>query len=272
MFLLRGEHLKRKAEVGIPHEWFADEAYQQDRGLTWQAFASSESFVLTNNASANGSILREHLTKYKEQLPSHEVRHLLAVPIRTQTKMLGVLRLVNKVEAPGRLAAKGFTRSEGQVLVSLCSTVALALHSTQRLRQFTVLQSLVQKTSGLQSEEEAVNAVCAVACEAVNGDQSGIVMFYEDGSVGRVVGQVVKAAAGESSLEARNPTTFPPIALSNYRAVTQIVESQKAIAILASTVRQADTTGAKAFSQVRYKVNSSCTACGRRHCYRHTWC
>jgi GAF domain-containing protein len=233
VFLLRGQHLKRKAAAGIPQDWFPDETYHSGNGLTWKAFASTESFTLENNAPANNAIVEGHRRQYETQLATRQVQHLLVVPIRTSANSIGVIRLVNKLDAPRDLSQTGFSEAEAQAVLSLAAILALSLDVSTQMKRFKTLRQLVQTTAGLQEEEDVAHAVCRMACQAVNGDQARVILFGDDKSSGTVVGQVVKThTSDKQGYEASYLEKQRLVDMTHYAASIRVASDRRATAIL----------------------------------------
>jgi GAF domain-containing protein len=130
LFLLEEDHLYRKAITGVANEWFQDETYAKGQGLTGQVVCEAE-LVCVNDVDTNTKVIHEHLKRYQQKLTSGQVKHLLAVPLIGQDGLIGVLRVLNKLDGEGELSLAGFTQYDQDLLTIISHSVAVSIQATR---------------------------------------------------------------------------------------------------------------------------------------------
>jgi GAF domain-containing protein/PAS domain-containing protein len=138
LFLLEGGWLVRKAIVGVEPTWFANEKYAVGQGITGRAVQPPPNSKyaqpqLVNDVDTNPDVVPPYLAKYVKKLASRTVKHLIAIPLNSPSGTFGVLRLVNRIDEHGRLAAEGFTADDVESMAILAAMVALAIENTRLL-------------------------------------------------------------------------------------------------------------------------------------------
>ena len=245
VLLLQGEDLRRAVDAGLPAGWFPEEHYQPGQGITGEAFVDDSPYVLENRAAASDRIPAGYRARYAAILPSGEVRHVLVARLQTQSRTVGVLRLVNRLDGDCRIHAPGFDGEEATLLVTLASLVAMALESRRRLERQDVLVELAHNSNRRVLAPQRVvpdyvkdvcEEICAAACKALNTQQAGVVLFEpDDGGTdeGVIVAQVQKAltVSGEIEYRPRNTLQFPWIDLRSVAAMAGLRRSLKPLAI-----------------------------------------
>lgn len=122
--------LERAIDSG-PELNFA-ERYAPGQGVTGFTLVSKPNsrfgrIVRVNNLDQDKAVRPEYVAKYRQALPSGEVRHLLAVPINGRYKTIGVLRLVNHLKEQNKLDHHGFHSAHAFDLQMIAERLARAL-------------------------------------------------------------------------------------------------------------------------------------------------
>jgi len=165
VFLLEGEFLYRTAISGVEPEWFAEECYKVGQGITGQVVVipAGKRYgepVIENAVDESALVVPEHLVRYRQQLLSGRVRHLMAVPLNGHEGTFGVLRVVNKLDDKSRLHLKGFTERDLDLMTTIAGIVAVAMENSRRLAEQTLLMTVGQTvTSSLSSGEILVRSL-----------------------------------------------------------------------------------------------------------------
>lgn len=218
VFLMRGEHLRRKADAGIERSWFQEEAYLPGDGITGQTFITQEAFKLVNNVKENPSVRRDNLRRYSQRLKSGAVEHIIVVPIEGQRARIGVLRVINKLDEEGKIDSAGFTHDDAETLAILGYMLGTAIESLRQMTQINLLLSLAKEVNqSIDNITSVYNSICRSACAILNADQSGIIMCDSAAHTAVVEAQVRKVADsfGDTSYENRNVSNLPPLDLCN---------------------------------------------------------
>ena len=193
LFLLENNRLVRKAIAGVESDWFPEESYEVGEGITGQAMVPDHDAkygepVLRNDVDENPLVIQLHLARYKERLNTHEVKHLIAVPLNGQEKSFGVLRVVNKLDGKGQLCAQGFRQEDMDFLVTIASMVAIAIENTrllgeamQRLQEISALYQASQVVTSSLDIEEVLSRIISLAGDVAGSDHTGVVLVGENG-------------------------------------------------------------------------------------------
>jgi GAF domain-containing protein/PAS domain-containing protein len=175
LFLLENGRLVRKATSGVENEWFPGESFQPGEGLTGLALIPVDGSpfgrpIRANDVDRNPYVVPLHLQEYREKLATGCVRHLIAVPLNGRSSATGVLRVVNRLSAPGVIADKGFRREDEEFLVILASMVAVALENTRllaeataRLKDVSTLNKIGQHIAAAQEQDELLRVIAEEA-------------------------------------------------------------------------------------------------------------
>ena len=212
VFLLEGNYLYRQAISGVEPGWFGDEHYAVGHGITGKAALAAEGerygrMVVENRVSESNNVIPEHLTRYRQQLATGTVQHLLAVPLNGQEKSFGVLRVVNKVDSGGQLQPEGFDQWDVELLTTIACIVAVAIENTQRLAEQTFLMQVGQTVTTSLSRQDILTrslhkAVTFLQAEAgaviLPDPNSGDMVFSHIGGQGaeQLRGRTIPAGKG----------------------------------------------------------------------------
>jgi len=117
-----------------------DERYCEGDGITGKVIIPNPGSkygqaICSNNVDRDARVNPAYLKIYEEKLPSHQVNHLLAVPINGYEGSIGTLRVINRLDHKGRLLKNGFSQDDMDYLMSIASMVAIALENTNLLNQ-----------------------------------------------------------------------------------------------------------------------------------------
>lgn len=140
IFWFKDGRLTRDIISGPPLPF--EENYELGQGITGLALPGLEGSpfgrtVVANNLDASPVIidnLAEYLAAhpkyfeaYKQALPSRQVKHLLVVPLNGRRRIIGVLRLVNRLNEHGQLHSEGFQHLHEIDLTMICERLAHAI-------------------------------------------------------------------------------------------------------------------------------------------------
>ena len=269
VLLFRGEELQRAADAGLPAGWFPEECYAPGQSITGEAFVDNSPYVLENRAGASTRIPSDYKVRYEVVLPSGAVHHILAARLQTQSRTVGVLRLINRLDGPGVVNESGFDSEQATLLVTLASLVAMALESRRRLDRQEVLVKLAHNSNRRvlapqrlvpDYVKDVCEEICTAACKALNTQQAGVILLEPDGGLvasslvtdglmgaglkggstgfspneGVMAAQVQRAftEAGDTEYRPVNTLQFPWIDLRRVTAVNELRGSLKPLAVV----------------------------------------
>jgi PAS domain S-box-containing protein len=142
LFLFEDGCFRKVASAGVPVSWFADEHFHTGEGLTGQAAVlktgSVPTPVIDNHVSESGRALPRILERYREQVGSGRIAHLIAVPLVDAGEPIGILRVINRINEHGQLVDNGFNKTEITLIQTIASQVSTALANSrkrERIRQ-----------------------------------------------------------------------------------------------------------------------------------------
>jgi GAF domain-containing protein len=190
LFLLQEDHLTRKAISGVENTWFQDETYAKGQGLTGRVLRDAEP-VCVNNVDTNREVVHEHLRRYEEKLLSRRVKHLLAVPLIGQDGLIGVLRVLNRLDGNAELSSVGFSGYDQDLLTIISHSVAVSIQGThyaeeqeqlfdQQRRRATNLLKLNNRAAeftATSSYDETANHVASGFRDLLNCDIAGLGIY-----------------------------------------------------------------------------------------------
>jgi GAF domain-containing protein len=177
LLLMEDGRLIRRAASGVENGWFPGESYRPGEGLTGLALmpAAGSPYgrpIRANDVDRNPRVVPLHLQEYREKLATGCVRHLIAVPLNGRSSSTGVLRVVNRLSAPGVIADEGFRREDEEFLVILASMVAVALENTRllaeataRLKDVSTLNKIGQHIAAAQEQDELLRVIAEEAVD-----------------------------------------------------------------------------------------------------------
>lgn len=135
-----------------------EEHYELGQGITGLALPGLDGSpfgrnVVVNNLDTSPVIidnLAEHpvahpkyFEEYKQALPSSQVKHLLAAPLNGRRGIIGVLRLVNRLNKHGQLDSEGFQRLHEIDLNMICERLA---HTIEYRELYLARQRQLEET------------------------------------------------------------------------------------------------------------------------------
>ena len=191
LFLLRDDRLVRTAIAGVEDDWFAEEDYRIGEGITGRVLIPREGAhhgepVLSNAVAKDSRVVQEHLRRYEEKLPSHEVRHLIAVPLNGREGSFGVLRVLNKLDRWGKLSEPGFMQEDVEFLGAIASMVAIAIENArllgetvQRLQESETLHSVANRITQSWNLQELLQIIVDEAQQTIPNVDKAIVHLVD---------------------------------------------------------------------------------------------
>ncbi len=176
IFTLENGRLVRQRVSGLTDEAFA-ESYAPGEGVTGLALVAPPGSrfgqpIRASSLDDNPLVRREYLNAYRRRLRSGKLKHLLAVPLNGKDGTFGVLRVVNKLDARGRVREEGFTEGDEEYLKTIATMIARALEHTRLLRasQDHLREiSLFYRIYHASAQSPSGEAVAQVIVEAVLG-------------------------------------------------------------------------------------------------------
>lgn len=147
LFLVSDNRLVRVALCGMDSYWLPEESYGMAEGITGQVLIAKPDskygdYQLENNVEENQEVVRTNLEHYKKGLKSHQVRHLLAVPLNGKHRTFGVLRVVNRLDAQGSVSERGFTADDVEMLQTIASLAAVSIENARLLNKLETLYDI----------------------------------------------------------------------------------------------------------------------------------
>ncbi len=95
------------------------------------------SALVCNHVETCNSVVDTHRQRYQRLLVSHQVCHLIAVPLNEASHTFGILRVVNKLNPDQTVSAAGFTEDDRDLLSTIASQVATALSNLRQTQRLT---------------------------------------------------------------------------------------------------------------------------------------
>jgi two-component system, NarL family, sensor kinase len=138
LFLPKDNRLYRKAIDGLDRDWFQEEMYASGEGLTGQVMRDAQP-ILVNDVDTNEAVIYENLVRYNQALPSQQVKHLLAVPLVGKDGLIGVLRVLNKLNGDGQLSPSGFNKYDQDLLTIISHSIAVSIQSAYHAEEQKIL-------------------------------------------------------------------------------------------------------------------------------------
>lgn len=140
LFILEKNVLCRMAIAGMESDWLKDECYQLGDGITGQVIlvepdAKYGQAIRRNRVENDPEVITKYLEAYKARLKTHQVNHLMAVPLNGKARSFGVLRVVNKLDGTGNINKDGFNDEDQDFLVTISALVAIALENSRFYKQ-----------------------------------------------------------------------------------------------------------------------------------------
>jgi GAF domain-containing protein len=182
IFILEGGRLLRRRAIGIPNDWMADECYIVGQNLTGNVIRTNggrSNFGqprLVNDVDESKAVNQKYLLEYKKQLPSGQVRHLLAVPLNGRQGTFGVLRAVNRLSAERALEPEGFDKDDQNFLVTLGWMMGIAIELASQHHQERQRYELTRSLFRWATSKDGSPDLSAVAGQVLE-KLSGLVSF-----------------------------------------------------------------------------------------------
>lgn len=116
-----------------------DEDYESGQGITGLALPGAEGApfgrtvvvnnldvapVIIDNLAEHPVVHPKYFEAYRQALPSRQVKHLLVAPLNGRRRIIGILRLVNRLNEHGQLHSDGFQRLDEIDLNMICERLA----------------------------------------------------------------------------------------------------------------------------------------------------
>ncbi len=93
--------------------------------------------LVCNHVDQCDAVIEAHRQRYRHLLASHQVRHLIAVPLNDASHTFGILRVVNKLNPDRTVASAGFSEDDRDLLSTIASQVATALSNLRQTQRLT---------------------------------------------------------------------------------------------------------------------------------------
>jgi len=215
LFLLRDNVLYRKAIAGTDTNWLTDEHYRTGEGITGQVIVPQPGekhgrAVRNNLVNHNPDVVQQYLLEYQIKLKTHQVSHLMAVPLNGQEESFGVLRVVNKLDPRGQLDTSGFNDEDQDFLSAIASMVAVALenarllrNANERYKQAVTLNTIGQKITQAADWGEMARVI-VLETHAILAEASKSTIYLID----KTTGSLVMQACSETN---PTPSGLPPL-------------------------------------------------------------
>lgn len=195
VFLVEKGRAWRKTVSGIPAHLLPNEAYWAGEGLTGQVIGlkrDGEIFgqiVLNNWVHATNTANNANVREYKRHLPSGQLRHLLALPIYSDNRLIGILRVMNKLEKPGsrQHAPLGFVLDDVATLSIVATILGSALQQRANRQRLERLKDISEQLMHQSSEENIYKYVREQAEALLDIEDCTIFEVTSDGRYLRLV-------------------------------------------------------------------------------------
>jgi GAF domain-containing protein len=207
IFFVKDEQLLLQDSGGIPLDEIAGEHYDAGQGITGKLIEPGPNFarpVRLNKVPENVEKQQAVYERYRSLLPSHEVRHLLAVPLISHEGPFGVLRVLNHLDQPGILSAEGFSQEEEDLLIAIAAMASVAIQNirlldetTLRYEKLKVLYEMVEKISNPYELDELFQVIVDEARRHVpSADKCSIYQIHGDELIAQATSEAVKRYSG----------------------------------------------------------------------------
>ncbi|MEI6046474.1 MAG: GAF domain-containing protein, partial [Chloroflexota bacterium] len=190
IFILQnGEFQRMKVTTNLEAE-LPPEIYQPGEGLTGQALKRSSTGELSGQIFLYNTVSRKlhknrvvegnktFLEIYQKQLPSGQVRHLLALPIYgpDYDKVVGILQVMNKLKHPSSTALSqvGFINRDVALLTIIATLVGNTLHNQHHLNRLKKLASISVGMESLTTPKKLYRYVAQEAAKVIGAEDCSI--------------------------------------------------------------------------------------------------
>ncbi|KPL20463.1 MAG: hypothetical protein AMJ93_11860, partial [Anaerolineae bacterium SM23_84] len=185
VFLWEGGKLRRKAVAGLPDNWFPEESYDSGEGLTGRAIvpAVGQSYgqaIFCNSVGESSDVLQPYVEKYRDTLPSGELKHLIAVPLNDREGSFGVLRVINRLKG-GKLSNNGFAQPDVDLFGIMATQVAMAIENARLFEAEKERRELAERLTRASVAVSSSLQLDLVLEQVL--DQLGAVVPYDSASV-----------------------------------------------------------------------------------------
>jgi PAS domain S-box-containing protein len=223
VFLFTGDHYQRRANSGVPPDWFPEESFRTGEGLTGRAGVLHPGPypppVVHNDVGGSGEALPHVLQRYRETLGTGRIAHLIAVPLLEDRRPIGILRVINRLTHDGRIAPSGFTQADIALLSTIASQVSLAVADQQK-------QERIQQMSA-RLEEQVRERTAEVQRLATFVENAPLSIFWIDaGGLLQFVNDAGEKMFGFQAAELRGKRVDPSgtgILGDQFEALEQVV-------------------------------------------------
>ena len=176
VFLLEGDHLYRHAISGVEPNWFVGESYKVGQGITGGVVVGNGRCICENAVDCCPDVIPEHLALYSKHLSSGIVKHLLAVPLYGQHGILGILRVVNKLNGSNQLHTVGFTQQDIDLIQTIACIAAVAMENLRRLAEQRFLINVGWAVTSSVSSTEILTESLNRAVELLGAEAGAVIL------------------------------------------------------------------------------------------------
>jgi len=196
LFLATHDHmgelcLLRTAVAGVPDDWFPDELYRPGEWMTGKAFQWGKT-MFSDAMDDHPDSMPASNRKYSERLSSGVVQHQISIPLHGSQGVLGVLRVMNKLDRSGKLSTSGFTVEDVNFLETVGCIAATSIEHAQlieRAQRLTGTLSALQQTAKANADfvgkavDEVICSVASIAKGLGYADYVTVITLNEDTKV-----------------------------------------------------------------------------------------
>lgn len=132
-----------------------DEHYLPGEAVTGKVFSEGNSVIINDMINFSGDVRDDYIIKTKQQI-REEVKNCLFVPIISESKILGIIRVSNKLNSCKKLSLIGFKDDEKELLENIGKQVGLAVSKIQdshaNVWQRNIISSTLRTIQGIETK------------------------------------------------------------------------------------------------------------------------
>ncbi|MFZ5518274.1 MAG: GAF domain-containing protein [Candidatus Zhuqueibacterota bacterium] len=132
-----------------------NEHYVPGEAITGKVYAHGRPVIINDLANYPGDIRDDYKAKTEKHI-KEKIKNCLFVPIISESKILGIIRIVNKLNANKKLSSIGFKEDEQELLENIGKQVGLAVSKLQEAQanvwQSNIISSTLRAIQGIETK------------------------------------------------------------------------------------------------------------------------
>lgn len=134
---------------------YLNEHYMPGEAITGKVFSEREAIIINDVAHYIGDVRDDYIEETEKNI-KEKIQNCLFVPIVSESKILGIIRVTNKLRANKSLSRIGFKEDEKELLENIGKQVGLAVSKIQDARanvwQRSIISSTLRTIQGIETK------------------------------------------------------------------------------------------------------------------------